>query len=140
MADACARRYHTEVLKRRAAPAQELITLAIALIFALHIALEAVLAAEIVDHDRVINHQVNRHLRIDRFSLAAKLLARIAHRSQINNRRNTGKVLHQHTRRTVSNLLGHLAAIIKPRLKRHNIVFGDRFSVFIAQHILQENL
>ena len=66
VADAGARWHNAEILERRGAPAQELIPFLVALVFDFDVLLEAVLAAEAVDHDRVVDDEVDRDLRVDR--------------------------------------------------------------------------
>ena len=65
VADAGAGGHNAEILEGRLAPAQEFIALAIALVFALHILAEALRTAEIIHHDRVVDHEIHRHLGID---------------------------------------------------------------------------
>ena len=60
VADAGARRYHAEVVEGALAPAQEGVAFAVALHFDIDVLLEGAGAAELVDHHRVVNHQVHR--------------------------------------------------------------------------------
>ena len=60
MADAGARRHDAEVVEGALAPAQELVALAVALELELDVLLEGIGVAEVVDHDRVVDHQVDR--------------------------------------------------------------------------------
>ena len=57
--------------------------------------------AEFVDHHRVVDHEVDRHLRIDLGGIAAELADRIAHRGKVDHAGHAGEILHQHARRAV---------------------------------------
>ena len=87
----------------------------------------------------MIDHQIHRDLRIDGLSTCTKILRRVPHRSQINNRGNTGKVLHQDAGWPIGNFLGRASAIVEPGFERHDIVSGHRGAILIAQHIFQEH-
>ena len=64
--DAEAGRHDAEGLEGLHAPLHELVALAVALELELHVQVERIRAAVVVDHDRVIDHQVHRHQRLDR--------------------------------------------------------------------------
>ena len=98
MADAGARRHDAEIRKRLLAPAQERIALLVALIFDDDVLLEGILCAEIIDHHRMVDDEIDFGERIDLFGIAAERLHRIAHRGEIDHRRHAGQVLHQHAR------------------------------------------
>src|SRR5690606_27522662 len=59
------RRHHTEVVERALPPAQEGVTLAVALDLHGDVVMEGVVLAEVVDHDRVVDDQVHRRQRVD---------------------------------------------------------------------------
>jgi hypothetical protein len=58
VADARVGRDHAEVVERGLAPAQELVALAVALELELGVPLEGVAQAELVDLDRVVDHEL----------------------------------------------------------------------------------
>ena len=99
VADAGARRHDLEVVERLAAPLEELVALAVALIFELDVLPERLRSAELVDHHAVVDDEVHRDQRIDLLRVAAELPHRVAHRGEVDDRRNAGEVLHQHARR-----------------------------------------
>ena len=138
--NASAGRNHAEILKCRGTPAKEFVALSIAFILALNVLFERLFTAEMVHHHGVINHQIDRHLRVDHISAAAELLGRIPHRRQVHNRRNAGEILHQHAGRTISNLVTVFAFVIEPLLESDDVILGDGTPVFMAQHILQKDL
>ncbi len=60
VADARSRRHNAEVVERALTPFQELVAFHIAFVFAVHVHLEGTRVAEFVDHDRVVDDQINR--------------------------------------------------------------------------------
>ena len=131
--------HRAEVVEGRLAPAQELVALAVALVFALHVLGEGGGGAEIVDHHRVVDDEIDGHQRVDLLRVAAELGRRIAHRRQIDHGGNAGEVLHQHARRTVGDLVRGLACL-KPAGDRADVVGGHRAPVLEAQQVLQQHL
>ncbi len=87
MHDARVGRHDLEVVKRGLAPAQERVALLVALELELGVALERLRGAEDVDLDRVVDHQLGRHQRVDLVGIAAHRLHRVAHRREVDDRR-----------------------------------------------------
>ena len=100
MADAGAGRHHGEIRERLLAPFQEFVALLVLLVFLDHVLAERLVVAEEVHDHGMIDHEIDRHQRIDLLGIAAELLHRVAHRGEIDHRRNAGEILHQHPRRT----------------------------------------
>ena len=97
-------RNRAEAVERRLAPLQERVALAIAFELEIGIFLQRVVRAEVIDLHRVVDHQLDRLQRIDRFGIAAHRRHRIAHRREIDDARHAGKILQQHARRTKRDL------------------------------------
>jgi hypothetical protein len=57
-----------------------------------------------VDLHRVVDHEIDRHERIDPLGVATQSLHGIAHRGKINDRWNAGEVVHQHAGGTERNI------------------------------------
>ena len=70
--DANARRYYAESFEGLLAPFQELVALAVALEFQLHVALQRIARAEEIDLHGVVHHQIDRHQRLDDPRVAAE--------------------------------------------------------------------
>ena len=104
VADAGVRRHDGEVVERLLAPAQEGVALAVALELELGVALEREAGGELVDLDRVVDHELGGHERVDLRRVAAHVRHRVAHRREVHDRRHAGEVLHQHARRRVRDL------------------------------------
>jgi hypothetical protein len=139
VADAGARGDDREIVERLRAPFQELVALGIALIFERDVFLERLGRAEFVDHHRVIDDEVDGHLRIDLGGIAAELGDRIAHRGEIDHAGHAGEILHQHAGRAILDLAVR-ARVLLPVDDRLGIVPGDGHAVLEAQHVLEQHL
>ena len=95
VADAGARRHDAEVVERVLAPAQEAVALAVALELDVDVLRQRVGTGEDVDLDRVVDHQIHRHQRIDLLRIAAEPRDAVAHRGEIDHRGHAGEVLQQ---------------------------------------------
>jgi hypothetical protein len=67
-------------VKRALSPAQERVALAVALELELRVALKRPWFAEHVHLDRVVDHELDRHLRVDLGRIAAEVFHGVAHR------------------------------------------------------------
>ena len=72
--DSCGRRNNAEAVKGLLTPAQEFISLTIALEFGVRVAFEGLRVSKIINLHGVINHQVHRHQRVDLRRIAAQAL------------------------------------------------------------------
>ena len=139
VADAGAGRHDAEIAEGGLAPAQEGIALAVALVFPVDVHLEGAGIAEFVDHDRVVDDQIDRHQRVDARRIAAERHHGVAHGGEVDHRRYAGEILHQHTRRAEGDL-----AVAGPRAEpgRHgaDVVGGNRAAVLVAEQVFQQHL
>ena len=140
MANAGARGHDAEIVERALAPFQETITFAIAGIFEIDIGLESLGAAEGIDDDRVVDHEIDRNQRIDFLRIATELGHGVAHGGKIDHSRNASEILHQNTGRTEGDLAFRLAFIGEPFGNRLNILFGNRAAIFVTQKIFEQDL
>jgi hypothetical protein len=140
VADAGAGRYDGEILERRLAPLEEAVALPIAGIFELDVPRDGARRAELVDDDRMVDDEVDRHERVDLARIAAERLHGVPHRRKVDDGGNPGEVLHQHARRPVRDLLLGLAAVVEKGRERLDVGPGDRAAVLVAQQVLQEHL
>ena len=134
VADAGVRRHDAEVVERRLAPAQERVALAVALELELGVALEGEPLGEHVDLDRVVDHELDGHQRVDLGRVAAQLVHRVAHRGQVDDRGHAGEVLHQHARGRVGDLLRRLVGRHPARHRPRPLVLA------VAQQVLEQHL
>ena len=86
-------------LNARLRPAQELVALAVALVLAVDVEGERVGRPVAIDLHRVVDDEVGRDERLDARRVAADVGHRVAHRGEIDDRRNAGEVLQQDARR-----------------------------------------
>ena len=96
MDDAHARRHHLKVPERSLGPAQQRIALAVSLVLTLDVALIRHPRAERVDLHRMVDHEVDRHQRIDAAGIASAAGDRGPQRGQIDHSRHAGEILHDH--------------------------------------------
>ena len=138
VADAGARRHHTEIVERLLRPLQELIALLVLPIFLLDVLLERACFAKEIDRNRMVDDEIDRNQRIDLVGIAAEMAHGVAHGGQIDHGRHAGEILHQHPRRTKRDLaLG--TALFQPGRDRLDVVLGDRAAILVAQQILQQH-
>jgi len=133
MHDAGAWRYDTKRLEGRHAPLQELVAFAIAPEFELHVEVERVGAAVVIDGDRVIDDQIDRHPRFDACRIVALGCRRIAHRREIGKQRNAGKVLQHHAGDDKGNFVQALG-VGAPFGELPDVIVGHQMTVAVAQH------
>nr|GEU28369.1 hypothetical protein [Tanacetum cinerariifolium] len=136
--DAEAWRHHAERVECLHAPFHELVALVIAREFQLHVQVQRLGLAEVVDGDRVVDDQVDRHQRLDLLGVDAHLVGDVAHRGQVGQQRHAGEVL-QHdagdNERDLVRTLGGGA----PVGQLFDVFFGDFFAVAVAQDGLQHH-
>jgi hypothetical protein len=156
MADADARRNDPKRPERLHAPLQKLIAFPVALKLQLHverqrigrraIATQPVAAqgrqvsfapGEIHLHG-MVNDQIHGHERLDERRVAAQAFERRAHGGQIAQQRHAGEILKQYPRNDEGNLRRPLSRRCPLRQAAY-IVFGDAFSVAVAQDRFQHD-
>ena len=137
--DPRSRRDDLKIGERLASPLEEFVALGIALIFDRHIVLEGGRGAELVDHHAMIDHQMYRDERIDLLRIAAERLQRIAHRGQVDHRRNPGEILHQDPCRAILDLARD-PPLLEPVDHRLKVVARDGDAVLEPQQVFQQHL
>ena len=139
MANAGAGRHDAEIVEGALSPFEEGVALAVAVILKLDIELEGLRACEEVDHDRMVDDEIDGSERIDLLRILAELRHGIAHRGQIDDGGNAGEILHQHARRAEGDFGFGLAAIVEPAHDAHNVVAGDGAAILVAQEIFDQH-
>ena len=91
-------RHHPEAGERFLAPAEELVSLTVALEFDLGVLSKGVLRSEDVHLHRVIHHEVHGHERVDPLRVGAEALHRRAHGGEIHDGGDTGEILEDDAR------------------------------------------
>ena len=139
VADAGVGRHDAEVVQRLLSPAQKRVALLIALELEVGVDEERRLGSVFVHLHRVVDDEIDRLERIDLRRIAAELGERVAHRGEIDDRRDAGEILEQHARGAEGDLLLDLSANVPVR-QRADVVGFDELAVFVAEEILEENL
>ena len=137
--DARVRRHGLEALERGLAPAQERVALPVALELLLGVDAERLGGAERVDLDRVVDHELDRHERVDRGRVAAHVGHRVAQRGEVDDARHAGEVLQDHPRGRERDLLGRLGLGV-PGRERLDVLAADADAVLVAQQVLEQHL
>ena len=128
-----------EIRKRLLAPFQELVALLVLLVFLDHVLAESLVVAEEVHDHGMVDHEIDRHQRIDLLGVAAERLHRVAHRGEIDHRGHAGEILHQHARRAERDFMLELA-LLQPFRDRDDVVLLDGAAVLVAQQVFQQHL
>ena len=139
MNDPRLRRHDVEVVKRLLSPLEKFVPFPIALKFLLRVIRQRHVAAEIIHLHRVIDHQIDRHQRIDSSRISTSALHRGPHGGQIDHGRHAGQVLQNHPR----DLKWHLAGVRNLRIplgQPLHILAGHLKLISIAQRALQQHL
>ncbi len=131
--------HHAEVFEGRLAPAQELVALLVALELDFGVLVGGIRVAEVIDHHRVVDDQIDGGNRVDLLGVSAQLDHRFAHGGEVYDRRHAGKVLQQHPRRAVGDFR-RPALIVQPLGKGLDIVGGHGFTVFEPEQVFQQDL
>ena len=95
VADAESRRHDPQSVERLRPPLEELVALAIAAELHVHVELQCVRLAVMVDLHGVIDHQVDRHHRLNPLDVRATPGHRRAHRSEVDEQRHPGEILQE---------------------------------------------
>ncbi len=132
-------RHHPEALERLLGPAQQGVTLTVALELLLRVHLEGGHRAELVHDHRVVDHQLGREQRVHRLGVPTHPGHRVAHRRQVHDRGHPGEVLHQHAGRHERDLLvGHLLGV--PASELLDVLVAHGPAIFEAQQVLEQDL
>ena len=138
MDDADARRHDAERVERLHAPFHELVAFVVALELELHVEVERVLRAVVVDHHRVVDDQVHGDQRFDDLGVAAHVAGHVAHRRQVREQRHAGEIL-QHDAGDDERDFVRALALGRPVGELPHVLFGDLLAVAVAQHRLEHD-
>ncbi len=140
VADPGRRRDDAEVVERLLAPAQEGVALAVALVVAVGVDVEGAGVAEGVDLDGVVDHEVDRHERVDLRRIGAELVHRVAHRGKVDDRRHAGEVLHEHAGGLKRDLFARLGLRVPGRDRLDVLGLHAGIPALEAQRVLEQDL
>ena len=138
MHDADAGRHDLERVERLHAPFHELVALIVALELELHVQVECVLRAVIIDHHRVIDDEIDRDERLDQLWILAEILRDVAHRGEVAQQRHAREVLQHDAGDDEGNFVDAFARRF-PFGELANVLFGDLLAVAVAEHAFQHD-
>ncbi len=129
-------RHHAECAEGLHTPFHELVTLPVALEFQLHVQVQRIGRSIVVDHHRVVHHQVHRHQRLDQTRLTPLPRGGASHGRQIGQQRNAGEILQNDPRDHERNFLAATGARL-PAGQLSHVILGDFLAVAVAQDRLE---
>ena len=88
---------------------------------------------------RVVDHKLGRNQRLDCGGIATERDDGVAHRREVDDRRDAGEILHQHACRAEGDLDARLSAGV-PASERLNVGRRDVAFAFVAEKVLEQNL
>ena len=138
MADADAGGHDLEGVEGLHAPFHELVALFVSLELELHVEVERVLGAVVVDLHRVVDDEVDRHEGLDHLGVFAHLRGHAAHRGEVAEQRHAGEVLQHDARQHERDLLGAFRVRL-PGGELAHVLLGDLLAVAIPEHRLEHD-
>ena len=136
--DAGAGRNDAEVVECLLAPAEELVTLAVAGELHIDIELERVGRVEVVDLHRVVDDEIDGHERIDFLGIAAEALHGGSHGGEIDDARHAGEILQHNAGRLEWDFdLGRGGGL--PRGEGFHIILRYEVAVAIAEQRFEQH-
>ena len=136
--DAEAGRYHAERVERLHAPLHELVAFPVALEFEPHVQFQSAARPVVVDHHRMVDHQVDRNQRLDQPGLVPHPRRNATHRGQVDQQRHPGEILQHHARDHEWNLFGARGPR-SPGGHLPSVILGDFVAVAVPEHRLQHH-
>ena len=133
MHDADTGRHDLKAVKGLHAPFEELITRLVALEFSLHIPLKGVADTGIIDLNRVIDHQIDRHQRLNQLGVFVQRGHRRTHGRQIDQQGYAGKILQDNPGHGERNFC-RPGVVGSPAGEIAHVAFLNTRPVVVAQH------
>ena len=131
-------RHDLQPVERAHSPLEELVPGAIARELDAHVELERVRHFGEVHLHRVIDHQVDRHQRLDQARRLRRLLHGAPHRREIDHQGNAGEVLQEHAGDHEGDLLRPLRLRL-PRCEGADVRLADALAVQVPQQRLEDD-
>ena len=125
-----------EPVERLLSPSEERVPLTVAPVLPFDVGLVRVRRPEEIDLDRVIDDQVHGHERVHRSRIPRGSGDGAPHRSEVDDRRHSGEVLHQDTTRHERDVRGRLG----PSCERADIVVRHISAAGAPKQVLEQDL
>ena len=140
VADAGTRGHCGKVPEALRTPFEEVVAFRVTGVFEFDVLFERLGVAEFVDHDRVVDHEIDRNLRIDLGRFAAQLADGVTHCGKVHHAGDAGEILQQHACRAILDFLAG-GGVLLPVRDRLRIVGGyGEAAIFEAEHVLEQDL
>ena len=136
--DSRSRGNHLEVVERCLAPTEELIALAIALVFNINVALKRIGLTKQIRNHRVVDNELCRRQGVDLRGVSSEIDDGFAHGSQVHNARHAGEILKNNSGRGELDFSRRLGLLVPPT-ERFNLLASDVGTVLGAQEVFEEN-
>ena len=120
------------------APFHELVALLVAGELQLHVQVQRLAVAVVVDLHRMVDDQVHGHQRLDGLGVLAHLLGDVAHGGEIREQRHAGEVLQHDTGEHERDLVG-ARGVGLPVGQLLDVLFGHLLAVAVPQHRLEHD-
>ncbi len=129
---------HPQVAELTLSPTQQRVALAVALHLLFHVEAAGLGHAGVVHLHRVVDHQVDRHTRVDDRGVSPSAGHRRAHGRQVDHAGHAGEVLQQHPGRHEGELGAFGSGGVPVEEGQHVLFFHDALSA-VAQAVLQQH-
>ena len=140
MANAGAGGDRLEIVERLGTPFQKVIAFGIALIFDFDILLRRLGMAEFVNHDAMVDDQMDWDKRINLRRVRLQRGHRIAHRGQIDHAWHAGKILQQYAGRAILNFAVRLCVFLPIDQRLHILHRHGKAAIFKTEQIFEQYL
>jgi hypothetical protein len=137
--DAGARRHHLEIVERLLAPAQERVTLLVALELYFDVLFQCGCRAIGIHLYRVVDDQFGRGQRVDLGGIATELDHGVTHRGQVDDTGYASEILQHHAGRHESDF-GRRFGLGIPLGDGLDLAGSDIDAVFVAEQVFQQDL
>ena len=138
MHDADAGRHDLERIEGLHAPLHEFVALCVALEFDLHVEVQCIPGAVVIDLNRVIDDQVDRHQRLDDLWILADAMSDAAHRGQVAEQWHSGEILEHDARDDERYFLGAWR-VRRPVGELPHVLLGHLLAVAVAEHAFEND-
>ena len=130
---------HAKVFKRVLGPLEKGVALDISFVLDRDVLVETRRGPGALDNDGVVDHELDRHQRVDLLRVAAQGDDGVAHGRKVHHGRHPREILHQHPRRGKSDLArvvaGRFTVALRrvgPAGERFDVARGDLDAVFVT--------
>ena len=133
-------RYHPDAVERLLCPLEQLVALHVPAVLDVDVGGEGRRETGGLGDDRVVDYELDRYQRIDAVGAPSERADRVAHRREVDDRGDTGQVLHQHPLGAEADLAARLCTPAGCARDRLDVGRVDVDAVLVAEQILEQHL